>query len=136
MPTSTVTFALKLPSGSPVAGGRAAFSLSGFDLDSGIIIPVVVEAEIATDGTGSVELWPNISGLKNTSYKVTITLPNSQKLELGNIFVPQSDTPVALHMLVPAGALAELSTMVLTQAEYDALEAPSGQTIYLIRAEV
>ena len=133
--TTTVTFALKLPSGAPVTGGKAVFALSGFDLDGGIIMPTAVEATIGTNGTGSVTLWPNISGLKNTSYKVVITPTSGDRLEQSNIVVPSSDTPVALHTLVPNGTVAGLSTVVLTQAEYDQLATKGAQTIYLIRAE-
>lgn len=135
MSTCTVTFALKLPSGAPVSGGKAAFSLSGFDLDSGIVMPVAVEAPIAADGTGSVDLWPNVAGLRNTSYKVTITPVSGLKLELTDIVVPASTAAVALHTIVPMGTVAGLTRVVLTQAEYDALEEKSARTIYLIRLE-
>ena len=134
MSTTTVTFALKLPSGLPVSGGKATFALSGFDLDGGIVLPTAVEVSIAADGTGSVALWPNIQGMRNTTYKVTVTQVSGERLELGSITVPESEVSVALHVLIPSGTVAGLSTVILTQAEYDLLDSKSEQTLYLIRA--
>ena len=134
MSTTVVTFSLKLPSGAPVSGGKASFMLSGFDLDGGIVMPIAVEAPIASDGTGSATLWPNIPGLRNTSYKVTVTLVSGERLELGNITVPESKATVALHTLIPTGTIAGLTTVMLTQEEYEAIGEKSAQVLYLIRA--
>lgn len=130
-----ITFALKTPTGEPVTGGKIAFALSGFDLDEAIVIPATIEVAIATDGTGTVSLWPNISGLKNTSYKLTVIPAVGNRVEIGSIIVPASDTPVPMHTLVPLGTLGEVNAVVLTQAEYDVLETHNSQTLYLIRAE-
>lgn len=130
-----ITFALKTPTGEPVTGGKITFALSGFDLDEAIVMPATIEAPIAADGTGSVSLWPNISGLKNTSYKLTVIPASGNRVEIGAIVVPESETAVPMHTLVPLGTLGGLKTVVLTQAEYDALEEHNSQTLYLIRAE-
>ncbi len=136
MPGPTqITFALKTPTGTPVMGGKIAFALSGFDLDEAIVIPETVEATIANDGTGSASLWPNVAGLRNTSYKLTIFTTAGNRVELGSVNVPESAVPVAMHTLVPIGTLGGLTTLILTQAEYDALDTRNEQTIYLIRAE-
>lgn len=133
--TTPITFAFTLPNGDPVAGGKVMFTLSGLDLDGGIVMPTTVEAIIAADGTGSVNLWPNDTGLKATSYKVTVSPSSGNRVEAGSIVVPASVAPVALHTLVPVAMLGALKAVVLTQAAYDALEEKSAQTIYLIRAE-
>ncbi len=131
-----LTFALKTPTGDPVMGGKISFALSGFDLDEAVVIPETVDASITANGTGTVNLWPNISGLRNTSYKLTITTTMGNRIEIGSINVPESATAVAMHTLVPIGALGGLTTLVLTQAEYDQLDTHNSQTLYLIRAEV
>lgn len=135
MPT-TLTFSLTTPTGAPLRGGKLTFLLSGFDLDSGIIMPSVVEALVDLNGTGTVELWPNHAGLRGTTYKVTIYPEGRSAIEAGSITVPESEAPVALHSLLPVGTVAGLRALVMTQAEYDALETRSDQIIYLIRAEV
>ena len=47
----------------PVTGGKVTFTLSGFDLDGGVVMPGVVDGVISALGTGSVNLWPNVAGL-------------------------------------------------------------------------
>lgn len=101
-----------------------------------MVIPETIEAQIAADGTGTVVLWPNVAGLRDTSYRITITTAGGSRIELGAISVPESDAAVAMHTLVPVGTLGGLKTIVLTQAEYDGLDVRDGQTLYLIRAEV
>lgn len=136
MPGPTqITFALRTPTGDPVTGGKISFALSGFDLDEAVVIPETIEAAIAHDGTGAVSLWPNIAGLRDTSYKVAITTASGTRTELGSVSVPESQAAVAMHTLVPLGTLGGLKVLVLTQADYDALETRDGQTLYLIRAE-
>lgn len=130
-----VTFALTLPGGGPVASGKVTFTLSNLDLDGGIILPIAVEGFISETGTGTVYLWPNVAGMRNSSYKVAITPANGNRIEVGSIVVPESTAPVALHTLIPIGQLAGLTALVLTQAEYDALEEKAAQVLYLIRAE-
>lgn len=130
-----VTFELTLPGGGPVSGGKVTFTLSNLDLDGGIILPTTVEGFISETGTGTVNLWPNVAGLKSSSYKVAIAPSNGSKVDVGSIVVPESATAVALHTLIPLGQVAGLTTVVLTQAEYDALEEKSSQVLYLIRAE-
>lgn len=135
MQTTTINFALKLPSGQPVNGGSVTFALTGFDLDGAIILPTSVDANIAPDGTGSISVWPNALGLKATTYKVTISPSGGQKLELSGVTVPISNTPIALHTLGPFGLVGGMKTVVLTQSAYDALPGKDAQTLYLIRAE-
>lgn len=130
-----LTFALKTPTGEPVMGGKVTFALSAFDLDAAIVIPATIEAAIASDGTGTVSLWPNIAGLRNTSYKITVTTAAGSKTEIGAIIVPESETPVPMHTLVPLAPLGGLTVLVLTEAEYEGLESRNDQTLYLIRAE-
>ncbi|RWR08130.1 phage upper tail fiber protein [Paenirhodobacter populi] len=130
-----IIFALRTPTGEPVTGGKISFALSGFDLDDAIVVPETIEAPVAHDGTGSVSLWPNISGLRNTFYKITVTTAAGTRIELGPINVPESQTAVEMHRLVPLGTLGGLKTLVLTQADYDTLAARDDQTLYLIRAE-
>lgn len=132
---TTITYALTLPSGLNVSGGKVSFTLSGYDLDGGIVMPATVEGTINAGGTGTVSLWPNVAGLKNTSYKVSIAPASGNKVEAGSITVPESDDAVALHTLIPVGSVAGLKTIVLTQAEYDALATKDANTLYLIRAE-
>lgn len=134
METTEITFVLKLPSGAAVSGGKITFTLSGYDFDGGIVMPEPIEAPISGTGTGSIKVWPNIAGLKNTSYKVQIIPSSGTKLELSNVTIPASTVPVALHTLVPVTQVGGLTTVVLSQAEYDALSEKSAQTIYLIRA--
>lgn len=134
MPTP-ITFSLTLPTGAPVTGGKAVFALSGYDLDGGIVIPAEVEAAISADGTGTVSLWPNVMGMRGTSYKVTVAALSGLRVDLGTITVPESSTPVPLHTIVPVGQIGGLKTLVMTQEQYDALDPKDAQTIYLIRAE-
>lgn len=132
---TTITFSLRQPGGAAFGGGRVVFTLSGFDLDDGIILSAPVGGAISSAGTGSVDIWPNYAGLKGTSYKVSIQ-PSGQgsAVDLGSIVVPISEDPVPLHHLIQLGNIGALKTVVLTQAEYDALAVHDGQTTYLIRA--
>lgn len=77
----------------------------------------------------------NIAGLRNTSYKITVTTAAGSKTEIGAIIVPESETPVPMHTLVPLAPLGGLTVLVLTEAEYEGLESRNDQTLYLIRAE-
>lgn len=132
---TTITFAFRQPGGANINGGKVAFTLSGYDVDEGIVLSAAVEALIGAGGTGSVDLWPNYSGLKGTSYKVAVTPAGGTPVDLGSIVVPVSATPIPLHQLIQPGNVGTLKTRVLTQAEYDALTSTDPQTLYLIRAE-
>lgn len=132
---TTVNYAFTLPGGDPVTGGKVTFTLSGFDLDGGVVMPGSVEGVISVLGTGSVNLWPNVAGLKTTNYKVVVTPTVGTRADIGNITVPESATAVDLDDLVQVGTIAGLKTVVTTQAEYAALPSKDAQTIYLIRAE-
>lgn len=133
--TTTLTFRLTTPAGDPVPGGKVIFALSGFDLDAGIVMPAAVEAAVGSDGTGAVTLWPNHSGLRATSYKVTITPAGGIPVEAGSIIVPETTATLPLHLLLPVVPAAGLKSVVLTLAEYEALPVRDAQTLYLIRAE-
>lgn len=101
---TTVIFAPKLPTGAAASGGKITFALSSYYLDSGIILPSTAKATIRSGGTGSVALWPNVTGLKNTSCKDTIIPTARSKVDPGAILVPESASLVALHTLVKGGA--------------------------------
>lgn len=132
---TTVTFTLTNPDGTVVRGGKATFSLSGYDIDAGFVVPTMVEVPIELDGTGSVDLWPNTGGLTNSLYAVNFTPTFGGKtVALSNIAVPESATPVALHTLAVT-KIGTLTAIVLTQAEYDALTTKDPAKLYLIRAE-
>lgn len=132
---TTINFTLTKPDGTTVTGGKVTFTLSGYDLDGGVVMPGAVEATIASDGTGTAALWPNVAGLKNTNYKVSIAPTGGSKVDVGAISVPEAAAGVALHTLIQVGTYAGLKTAVLTQAEYDALTTKDTGTLYLIRAE-
>lgn len=132
---TTINFTLTKPDGTNVSGGKVTFTLSGYDLDGGVVMPGSVEATISPIGTGTAELWPNVAGLKNTSYKVSIAPLNGNKVDAGAIIVPESEDVVALHTLIQIGTLGGLKAVVMSQAEYDALTTKDANTLYLIRAE-
>ncbi|RWR25214.1 hypothetical protein D2T29_22255 [Sinirhodobacter populi] len=133
MDTTTITFALRMPGGGPVTGGKVTAVLSGYDLDDGIVVGGTVEAQIAADGTGSMELWPNVVGtLGTTSYKITVTPSAGTKFDLTGVVVPVSDTPVMLQSLIQGGRVADLTSAILTQAQYNALPVKDPQILYLI----
>ncbi|RWR25292.1 hypothetical protein D2T29_22160 [Sinirhodobacter populi] len=133
METTTITFALRMPGGGPVTGGKVTAVLSGYDLDDGIVVGGTVEAQIAADGTGAMALWPNVVGtLGTTSYKITVTPASGTKFDLTGVIVPVSDTPVKLQSLIQGARVADLTSVILTQAQYTALPVKDAQTLYLI----
>lgn len=133
MATTTITYAFRMPGGGPVSGGKVTAVLSAFDLDDGIVVGGTVEAQIGSDGTGSIALWPNADGtLGTTSYKITVAPAQGTKFDLSGIVVPVSDTSVTLQSLIQSARVADLTSAVLTQAQYNALPVKDAQILYLI----
>lgn len=133
MATTTISFALRLPGGGTVTGGKVTAVLSGYDLDDGIVVGATVEAPIGGDGTGSIALWPNTDGtLGTTSYKITVTPTPGTKFDLPSVVVPASETPIPLQQLIQGARVADLSSVILTAAQYAALPVKNPDVLYLI----
>lgn len=136
--TTTITGPVLLPSGAAPASGYLKFILDGYDTDGGqIVAPAAVRADIGAGGQFSAALWPNARGGRGSRYGVMLGLltAGNQPVEvsLGSISVPESATPVELEDLLVLPVLPGFTaTVVLTQAEFDALTTPNPNTLYLI----
>ena len=131
--TTTITYALRMPGGGPVTGGKVTAVLSGYDIDDGIVVGGTVEAPISAEGTGEIALWPNVDGtMGTTSYKITVAPASGTKFDLTGIIVPVSATPGPLQQLIQTVRVADLHGEIMTQAQYDALPVKDANTLYLI----
>lgn len=129
-----VTATIRRQNGMP-ASGTLTFTLSSFDLDNAVVIPQAVSVELSGNGEASVNLWPNVAGLKATSYAVTLAASPSQTINLGSVSIPESAMPVQLHNLVAIPNIGTAQFVVLaSQAAYDALPTKNPNTHYLIPA--
>lgn len=136
--TTTVIGPVLLPSGAAPASGYLRFILDGYETDAGqVVAPSSVRVDIGAGGAFSAALWPNARGARGTRYAVLLGLLTGstpvREVSLGTISVPESITPVKLEDLLGLPVLPGYTqTVVLTQAEYDALVSPDPQTLYLI----
>ncbi|MCG7574841.1 hypothetical protein MHM39_14815 [Phaeobacter sp. CNT1-3] len=128
-PTTTVQGTLRDPDGTAIGGARLVFKLSHADTDlatNTAIAQGVKTVITASDGTFTVDLWPNVNGAKSTHYDVE-AFANGQRLNYGKIQVPETG-PVELATLlrttivVSKDVSAELAASVL-RAETAAQEA-------------
>lgn len=128
-PTTTVQGTLRDPDGTAIGGARLVFKLSHADTDlatNTAIAQGVKTVITASDGTFTVDLWPNVNGAKSTHYGVE-AFANGQRLSYGKIQVPETG-PVELATLLRTAIVvskdvsAELAASVL-RAETAAQEA-------------
>lgn len=133
-----VTAHIQLQNGD-VAGGTLTFTLSSYDLDGAIVVPAPVVATLDEQGEATVELWPNVAGLRSTHYVVTLATAGSlpaQTIPLGNVHIPESSSVVMLHHLIAIPNVGNAQFVVLASQEaYDALPVKNPNTHYLIPAE-
>ena len=136
--TTTVTGPVLLPSGAAPASGYLRFVLDGYDTDAGqVIAPSSIRVDIGAAGAFSLPLWPNARGARGTRYGVLLGVLTGttamKEISLGSIHVPESAVAVQLEDLLGLPILPGYTqTVVLTQAQYDALVSPDPQTLYLI----
>ena len=110
------------PTGVPDTRSRVFFIMTGYDTDAdqdAVIYPVpgVDDADgfqIAADGTIDVDLWPNQEGVRNTLYRVEVSvfqLNRPVRVTIGSISVPNTGGPYNLNDLLgvapPADATVE-----------------------------
>lgn len=138
--TTNIIGPVLLPSGLAPSSGYVRFILDGFDTDTGqLVAPASVRADIGAGGAFTAALWPNSRGLRGTHYGVFLGVLNAlgaaEETALGLISVPQSATPIELEDLLGLPILpGYTATLVLTQAEYDAIAVKNPLTLYLIKA--
>jgi hypothetical protein len=130
-PTTTVQGTLCGPDGTTIGGARLVFKLSHADTDLATNTAIAQGDKIvitASDGTFTVDLWPNVNGAKSTYYDVE-AFANGQRLSYGKIQVPETG-PVELAALLRTAIVvskdinAEMAASVL-RAETAAQEARS-----------
>ena len=132
----TITRTVNLPDGSPKGGSTLTFTLTGFDTDSGQEIVVAGEARtaiIANDGTFSIDLWPNDDGVRQTLYRVGLTIVGGGSADLGSIQILAGGGPYNLEDLLPvappAGAsVAEYLAVLQAAAAAAAASETNAQT--------
>ncbi|UOA14538.1 LamG domain-containing protein [Sulfitobacter dubius] len=111
-------------SGEPIGAGFVRFTLNRFDAtDNGVIAASrKIEAEIETDGSVAVELWPNTAGDRGTFYTVTLLGEAGNELEKYGRINIGTDGPYQLADLLreemPPAATSYW--MSLTEAEFAA----------------
>lgn len=136
--TTLLTGPVLLPSGAAPSGGFLRFVMDTYDTDGGqIVAPASVRVDIGAGGQFSAALWPNSRGSRGSRYGVLLGLLSANntpvEVSLGSISVPESLASVELEDLLGIPVLPGYSaTVVLTQAQYDALPAPDPNTLYLI----
>lgn len=110
--------------GEPIDAGFVRFTLNRFEAtDNGVIAASrKIEAEIETDGSLAVELWPNTAGMRGTFYSVTLLGPERNELEKYGRINIGTDGPYQLADLLreemPPAATSYW--MSLTEAEFAA----------------
>jgi len=88
--TATITGSIPLPdTTAPETGAYVEFTLTSYDTELAVVLPKMVRAQIATDGTFSAVLWPNGVGIRSTQYNVTVREP-TKRYDLGNISIPST----------------------------------------------
>lgn len=140
METTLVTGTVRLPTGQIPTSGYVEFVMSGWDTDGALIVPHAVRAEIV-DGAISVSLWPNARGWRSAWYDVRAVVPapalgapsgGATGVRLGRITVPEAEAADLAELLLIPPLPGLTATVILTQAEYNALPAPDPLTLYLI----
>lgn len=91
--TQIVTGYVSRPSGDPVTVGKVRFSLSRYDTTGGglIVAHEAVDAQIESDGSIGLVLWPNTRGRAGTVYNLSLLDENGKVVEsLGRIQVDEN----------------------------------------------
>lgn len=108
--TQEVTGAFSFPDDTQPAFARVEFILGQYDIGGDVVIPATITAVVDTDGTFTVDLWPNDEGPRDTSYKVFFVNYASSTYQrelsrtyLGSIRVVTSESPQTLQGLLDAG---------------------------------
>jgi len=68
--TRNVTGGISFPDDRYPVFSSVEFVLTGIDVNGYVVIPKIVSAQVAANGTFDVDLWPNELGYQNTKYKV------------------------------------------------------------------
>jgi len=128
--TQVVTGFISDANGNALTSGSVRFRLSRYDLDDDAVVTSASDTflAIAADGSIAGGIWPNLAGVSNTAYKVTIMNAVGQPLEtLGSIRVGEAG-PYELADLIREYVLFDQETLfrVMTRAEYDAVIAASA----------
>lgn len=135
---TTVTGQIVTSNNTPISSGKVKFVLSSFSLDTAqreIVLARKSTADIATDGTFSVDLWPNEEGLAETQYVVsTETTTGGDKFStaLGSIQVPDVASIDLFDMLEAITVAA--STRITVVDDENAFDAatPSGDELVVL----
>lgn len=112
MPLTTVSVSgfLTLPNGQILTNGRVVFTLTGVANDSGYMVPhAEVVVETGSDGSFSVNLWPNSRYEIPTTYSVVgytydeSKYRNGKGYDFGKVVVPTSNVNISdiLPLIVP-----------------------------------
>jgi lysophospholipase L1-like esterase len=74
MPLNTVaiTGTFNFPDATWTQYARAAFYISGFDTDGEVVSPEPITSNLTNSGGLNVQLWPNQSGIRGTTYNVYV----------------------------------------------------------------
>jgi hypothetical protein len=123
MPLTTVTVSIAAFQviGSALPNGRVRFELTAADIDDGIVVPMATTVELAADGTGTVELWPNSRGTQGTQYRVMVYSQKGDLQEAALATVPE--TACNLHdilSLEPPASVDDAQAAALAAQAYAA----------------
>jgi len=131
-----------LPSfdGSFIADGRITFTPSGFDTDAVAdagLIPSPTDVALGASGEGTIDLWPNVAGIRATHYAVAVrgrSVSDQRmrtfslgKFQVMNIVGPQKLSDL-LNVGVPAAQQVVASFFTLANFEALVTEAEDAAT--------
>lgn len=140
---SLVTGSVVLPTGAAANATELIFVLSGYDSQGdNVVLPATERVVLQPDGAlpDGFGLWPNIGGLRDTHYTVTARWPDEdlnkrtivREVQFGSVVIGGAASYALADLLVVRPPPGIAATVVLTQAEYNALAAPDDATLYLV----
>ena len=143
MPISqtTITGSFKTAGGADAALTAATFTLTASDFEAGecITAGTVTAAVVTAAGDFTVSLWPNSVGMIGTSrYRLALTFSDGSRVTWPTeLYVKASTTMQTLEGIAfetrAMDAVRPAALVIVTQAQYDAINPKSPNTVYLVR---
>lgn len=129
---------ITLPNNVAAEISSVSFTLTGTDFENDEIVPqYTVPAAREAGGIFSVTLWPNDQGDKgSTRWRMNVVLQGGAKVEkMNDLLVKLSDNGrnVSDLILEQTVLVPGFVNRVVTQSEYDGLNAYAPNTIYLVK---
>jgi hypothetical protein len=124
--TVNITGTFNFPDATWAQYTKAEFHISGYDTDTEVVVPKVINSTLSTSGELDVDLWGNDDGIRGTIYSVYVVVYDSDsyareviRRDLGKIQVV-GDGPLDIADLldIPAPVPGNFYTL-LTEDEYN-----------------